>query len=119
MRALQQLLHRCNALLVSSPVDDVLLDIQVTLNQALQDLEVRSYQQFWVRDKKQEVYDHNSISHKFLHGLHASHARMNVVRLEVDGTLSTNPQVIIDNCIQHFTKFLDHESILDNDMKEA
>ena len=119
MRALQQLLHKCNALLVSSPVDDILLDIQVTLNQALQDLEVRSYQQFRVRDKKQEVYDHNSVSHKFFHGLHASHARMNVVRIEVDGTLSTNPQVIIDNCIQHFTKLLGHESILDNDMKEA
>ena len=119
VRALQQLLHRCNALLVSSLLDDVLLDIQVTLNQALQDLEVRSYQQFRVRDKKHEVYDHNSVSHKFFHGLHASHARMNVVRIEVDGTLSTNPQVIIDNCIQYFTKLLGHESILDNDMKEA
>ena len=119
VRALQQLLHRCNALLVLSPVDDVLWDIQVTLNQALQDLEVISYQQFRMRDKKQQVHDHNFVSHKFFHGLRASHARMNVVRIEVDGTLSTNPQVIIDNCIQHFTKLLGHESILDNDMTKA
>jgi hypothetical protein len=80
-------------------VDDILLlDIQVTLNQAVQDLEVRSYQQSW--DKKHEVYDHNSISHKLFHWLHASHVRMNVVCLAVDRTLNTNPQVIIYyNCI--------------------
>jgi hypothetical protein len=116
---INHLLNRCNDLLVSSPVDAVLLDIQATLSQTLQDLEVRSYQQSRVRARKQEVSDHNCISHKFFHGLHASHARMNVVRLEVDGTLNTNPQVIIDSCIQHFTKLLGQECILNSDMRAA
>jgi hypothetical protein len=44
---------------------------------------------------------------------------MNVVRLEVDGTLNTNPQVIIDSCIQHFTKLFGQECILNSDMREA
>jgi hypothetical protein len=97
----------------------VLLDIQDTLSQTLQDLEVRSYQQSRVRDRKQGVSDHNCISHKFFHGLHGSHARMNVVRLEVDGTLNTNPQVIIDSCIQHFTKLLGQECILNSDVRST
>ena len=119
VRLVQQLLNRCNALLVSSPFDDVLLDIQVTLSQALQDLEVHSYQRSRVVGMKQELHDHNCQSHKFFHGLHASHARMNVVRLEIDGTLNTDPQVIIDNCIQHFTTLLGQESVLNDEMREG
>ena len=45
MSLLRHFLDRCNALLVKIPFDDVLLDIQATLSQALQDLEVHSYQQ--------------------------------------------------------------------------
>ena len=62
-----------------------MLDNQVTLSQALQALELRSYQQSWVMGMKNEVHDHNCHSHKLFHGLYASHARMNVVCLEIDG----------------------------------
>ena len=54
-------------------------------------------------DMKNEVQDHNCNSHKFYHGLHASHARMNVVTVKIDGTLNTSPQVIIYNCAKYFT----------------
>ena len=104
MNLLQHFLDRCNALLVKIPLDDMLLDIQETLSQALcQVLEVRSYQQSGVMAMKNALHDLNCHSHKFYHGLHASHARMNVVCVEIDGTLNTNPQVIIDNCGKHFT----------------
>ena len=91
MSLLQHFLDRCNALLVKIPLDDVLLDIQETLSQALQVLEVRNYQQSRVMAMKNEVHDHNCNSHKFYHGLQASHARMNVVIVEIYGTLNTNP----------------------------
>jgi hypothetical protein len=44
---------------------------------------------------------------------------MNVVRLKVDGTLNTNPQVIIDNCIQYFTKLLGQKCFWISNMREA
>ena len=44
MSLLQHFLDKCNALLVKNPFDDVLLDIQETLSQTLQVVEVHSYQ---------------------------------------------------------------------------
>ena len=45
-------------------------------------------------DVTQEPQYHNCQSHKFFHGLHATHARLDLtIRLNMDG----NPQVIIDN----------------------
>ena len=45
-----------NVLLASSPINDVLLDIQVTLSQALQDLKVHGYQQTCAVGMKQEPH---------------------------------------------------------------
>ena len=119
MSWLQHFLDRCNALLVKIPLDDVLLDIQETLSQALQVLEVRNYQQSRVMAMKNEVHDHNCNSHKFYHGLQASHARMNVVNVEIDGILNTNPQVIIDNCVKHFTNLFGQDRIMNDDITQA
>ena len=69
MRLIQQFQGRCNALLVKIPFDDVLLDIQVTLSQDLQALEVCSYQQSQVMGMKNEVHNHNCHSHKLFHRL--------------------------------------------------
>ena len=96
MSLLQHFIDRCNALSVKNSFDDVLLDIQEMLSQALQMFKVRSYQQSQVMAKK-NVHDHNCNSQKFYHGLPASHARINVIHVEIDGTFNTNPQVIIDN----------------------
>ena len=57
MRLIQQILDKCNAFFVSIPFDDLLLDIQWMLSQALQDLEVRSYQQAHVMGMKNEVHE--------------------------------------------------------------
>ena len=70
--------------------------------------EVHSYQQ-----------DHNCNSHKFYHGLHASHARMNVVRVEIDGTLNTTPQVITDNCVKYLTNLFGQECTMKDDIIQA
>ena len=97
----------------------MLLDIHETLSQSLQVFEVRSYQQSWVMAMKNEVHDHNCNSHKFYHRLHASHARMNVVSVEIDGTLNINPQVIIDNCVKHFTNIFGHDCTLNDDITQV
>ena len=55
------------------------------------------------------AYDCNS--HKFYHGLHASRARMNVVSVEINGTLNTNP-VIIGNCVECFTNLFGQDKRL-------
>ena len=119
MSLVQQFLDRCNALLVKCPFDDVLLDIQEALSHALQVLQVCSYQRARVMAMKSEVHDHNCHSHKFFHGLHASHARMNVVCVEIDGTLNTNPQVIIDECVKHFKNLFGQEGNLNDDITQA
>ena len=68
---------------------------------------------------KNEVHDHNCNSHEFYHGLHASHVRMNMVCVEIDGTLNTNPQVIIDTCVKHFTNIFGQECNLNDDITQA
>ena len=117
MSLIQQFLDRCNALLVKSPFDDVLLDLQEALLQALQVLEVHSYQQSWVIAMKNEVHDHNCHSHNFFYGSHASYARMIIVCVEIDGTLNTNLQVIIDDC--HFTNLFGQECNLNDDITQV
>ena len=54
-RLVKKLLEQCNALLVSLPLDDVLLDVQVTLSQASQSLKVRNNQQSRLMDVKREL----------------------------------------------------------------
>ena len=95
------------------------MNIQEALSHALQVLEVCTYQQSRVMAMKNEVHDHNCHSHKFFHGLHASHARMNVVCVEIDGTLYTNPQVIIDECVKHFTNLFGQEGNRNDDITQA
>ena len=76
MGLIQQFLNQCNALLVIISFDDVLLDIQGTLSQALQDLDVCSYQQSCVMGMKHELHGHNYQSNEIFHSLHVSHDRM-------------------------------------------
>ena len=77
MSLLQHFLDRPNALLVKLPSDDVLLDIQVTLSQALQDLEVHGYQQSSVMGMKHELHYSNCQSHKsFMGCMHPMLERM-------------------------------------------
>ena len=77
MRLIQQFLYRCNALLVSISFDDVLLNIQVTLSQDLQDLPVRSYQGLHVMGMKHELHYSNCQSHKsFMGCMHPMLERM-------------------------------------------
>ena len=68
---------------------------------------------------KNEVHDHNCNSHKFYHGLQASHARMNVVSVEIDGTLNTNPQGIIDNCVKYCTNLFGQDCIMNDDITQG
>ena len=68
---------------------------------------------------KNDVHGHNCHSHKIFHGFHASHARMNVVCLEIDGTLNTNPQVIITNCAKYFMNLFRQECSLNDDIKHV
>ena len=119
MGLIQQFLNQCNALLVIISFDDVLLDIQRTLSQALQDLDVCSYQQSHVMGMKHELHDCNCQPDRNFHGFHASHTRMNVVCLEIDGTLNTNPQVIVDNCVNHFTTLLGQACSLHDDVRQS
>ena len=38
---------------------------------------------------------------------------------EIDGTLNTNPQVIIDNCVKHLTNRFGQECTLNDDITQA
>ena len=45
LKALSKLMERCNALLCYWPLDEELLEIQITLSTTIQDLMLRNYQQ--------------------------------------------------------------------------
>ena len=55
----------------------------------------------------QDVEHNNCQSHKKFHALHESHARYNVVRIEENGQMVTDPQVIVTKCMEYYKQLLD------------
>ena len=119
LKALSKLMERCNALLCYWPLDEELLEIQITLSTTIQDLMLRNYQQNRVYRMKQELQDSNCQSHAFFHALHESHARFNVVRVEDNGEMHTEPQFIIGKCEQFFRHLFRSDGTLDEHVRHA
>ena len=58
-------MEKCNTLLCYSPLDEVSLEIQQKLSIALQDLQLRNYQQAQNYKMQHEFQDNNCQSHAF------------------------------------------------------
>ena len=85
------------------------------MSQALQEnLEFHDYQQSQVIDMKGAVQYHNCHSNIFPHGLYSTLVRLNVLHVDVDHSISTDPQVIIDNYTQHYTTLFNPKCFLNN-----
>ena len=119
LKALTMLMERCNALLCYLPLDEVLLEIQQKLSITLQDLQLRNYQQARKYRMQHEFEDNNCQSHVFFQGLHESHARFNVVKVEENGHVHVEPQVIIDKCEQYFYHLFHSQSTSDIHVRQA
>ena len=62
--------------------------------------------------------DANCQSHKISHDLHESYAQHNVVRLEENGIMSSNPQEIVKKCIEYYTQLFDVQVYIDDNVKK-
>jgi hypothetical protein len=109
LHAITTLLGRCNALLTYWPRHVELLETQKILSTSLYELQIHNYQQARFFQKVHESEDNNCQSHKLFRALHESHARYNVVRIEEDGYMVTDPKVIVQKCVAYYQQLLDVE----------
>ena len=114
---LVKLLDKCNSLLTYWPTDVELMGYQEVLISAMHDLTAKNYQHARLHRLRQEVEDANCQSHKFFHDLHESHARHNVVRLEENGIMCSDPREIVKKCIEYYTQLLDVQVCIDDNVK--
>ena len=114
---LVKLLHKCNSLLTYWPTYVELMGYQDVLISTMHDLTMKNYQHARLHRLRQEVEDANCQSHKFFHDLHESHARHNVVRLEENGIMCSDPREIVKKCIEYYTQLLDVQVCIDDNVK--
>ncbi len=119
LHAMTTLLGRCNVLLTYWPRDAELLEMQQFLSTYLHELQIHNYQQARLFQMVHESEDNNCQSHKFFRALHESHARYNVVRIEEDGHVVTDPKVIVQNCVEYYKKLLDVDPSVDDNVMYA